>query len=301
VTQADVPGSAAAETVWLQQNRWSVAASRLKRSITRSRALALAMMIAAAVFGALAVQLSSRSAAVSNWLAFGAALAVGLGPVVGASATAARTRDWTRSRAVSESLKADVYAFLARVAPFGGADREEVLLDRMERLLGDAADLRKYAIPVTPAARRLPAVTDLDSYVGQRLTQQIEGYYRPRAAEMRRRLRAVRVFEIALGVAGAVLAALAATFEVRAVAAWVGVSTTLISAVMAHAATSRYEYQQIEYQHTGEELDRMRARYHAAPEEVEAASFIERCEALISVQNEAWMVRLGEGSSPSVS
>ena len=63
---------------------------------------------------------------------------------------------WTRLRSVSEALKADTYRYLAGVAPFGGADRDAVLLGRFDALMDDAGDLVGRTLDAPPADRPLP-------------------------------------------------------------------------------------------------------------------------------------------------
>ena len=134
----------------------------------------------------------------------------------------------------------------------------------------------------------MPPVKDVDSYVEQRGTGQIDGYYRPQAARQQRRLARVRQAEFVLGGAGAVLAAVGATWQLSSATVWVPVLTTVTAALTAHAAAARYEYLLVEYLRTAAELERLRSRYHSAghggSESTEDA-FVEAREHVISVQN----------------
>jgi hypothetical protein len=103
-----------------------------------------------------------------------------------------------------------------------------------------------------------------------------------------------------------VLAATAGAFGVAQPAAWVAVATTVATAVTAHAMASRYEYQLVEYTRTADQLDRLLARRELAvrsaapgPGPADDDAFVEECERLISVQNEAWMVRLQSAEQPA--
>jgi hypothetical protein len=186
-------------------------------------------------------------------------------------------------------MKADLYTFLAGVAPFRGVDADRVLLDRMERLLVDAAGMAKYVAGIDPVQRPLPAVHDVGSYITVRLAEQIAGYYRPKARQMRQRASVIRRLELGIGVVGAALAVLTAVFQIREASAWVGVATTITAALTAHAAAARYEYQQLEYTRTADELDRLRLlRADNALDD----KFVAACEHVISIQNEGWMAKL---------
>jgi hypothetical protein len=118
-----------------------------------------------------------------------------------------QTRRWTRARSVAEAMKAEVYVFLAQS---GGdtAEREGNLRDQIRRLEAEADDLQPYAQDVNPETRALPAVTDVNTYLDVRVrTSQLEKYYKPKARQMRRRLRWAKAIEVTLTLMAAALAA----------------------------------------------------------------------------------------------
>lgn len=81
--------------------------------------------------------------------------------------------------------------------------------------------------------------------------------------------------------------------EVHTVA-WIGVVTTAGTAVAAHAAEARYVYQFIEYSRTVQQLDHILDGYLQATgprTEEDDDELIAECERIISIQNEAWMVK----------
>ncbi len=280
-----------ASLAWRQQSVWSQSANQLKKSISRSRTAALCLTVLGALLGTGAAQASSWNAAAAKGLALAAAVAVALGPIAARFATLERTRDWTRLRSVSEAIKADVYTYLAHARPFDVPDPDKVLMRRLTQLLEEARDLRKYSAGVTPAARGLPPVDGVGSYIKYRLTAQIDDYYRPRARDMRRRLARTQRAEIGLAAIAAILAALASVYGRHGTAAWVAAVTTIIAAVTAHGAAARYEYQAIEFARTADELERLRARYNIG----DAPDIVQDSEHIISIQNEGWMAKL---SSP---
>ena len=92
---------------------------------------------------------------------------------------------------------------------------------------------------------------------------------------------------------GVLLAAVAAAGELDALAAWVAVVTTLAAALSSHVAASRWEYQLVEYLRTAAELGRLRDEWSVAGALDEAAEdrFVERCEHVVSIQNDGWMAK----------
>ncbi|MEV6398682.1 DUF4231 domain-containing protein [Streptomyces sp. NPDC051907] len=285
---------AAIAKVWDQQSVWSQSANKLKATVEGARTLALVLGIAAAALGTAAAQTMDWNSTVGTVLAFAAAAAAGAAPIAAQRGGPGRLSDWTRLRAVSEALKAEVYTCLARVGPYQqAADASALLAERCRSYRTDGGDLVRYTTGVAPVARQLPAVKDIDSYVDHRLRRQIETYYRPKAERMHRNLQRVGRIEAVLGGLGAVLAAAAGAFAMGALAAWVAVAASVSVAVTAHAVAQRYAYQHLEFLRTAEELERLLDRWTSesahTPERAEA--FVAECEHVISIQNEAWMIR----------
>lgn len=279
-------------SVWDQQNTWSKAANKTKFEVSRSRGWMLRLTIAGAISSAAAVQTAGWSTVAARVLGGLAAAALGLVPVLGRSDTTRLTRDWTRLRSVSEALKTEVYTYLAGVALYRGSDRQVTLLDRANEIT-DQPDLTRYTAGTVHDERPLPDIHDVASYIRIRLSGQIDGYYRPKAAQYRRRTDRLRRVEVALAALGAVLAAVAAVVPRAGIGTWVGVVTTIAGAVVAHAAAQRYEYQQVEFWRTADQIEYLRSRYESAEhDETGDDGFVAECERVISIQNDAWMAKL---------
>jgi hypothetical protein len=283
--------SEVAEWAWRQQSVWSQTANRLKRSLDLARGTALSLTITGAVLATLATQVATLSSVAGRALALAAAIAVGLVPLLRRLGGRTAVQDWTRARSVSEALKSEVFVFLAGVAPYRDGDRE--LQDRTDALLRDGGDLLRHTAGIEPVQRELPPVHDVHTYSVERLAQQIDRFYRPKAEQLGRRLSLVRTAEAALGVLAVVLAAVAATQQLSRAAAWIAVVTTVTAALTAHAAAARYEYQMIEYLRTAAELERLRAlRDRFVGKGIEGEDdFVQQSEHVISIQNEAWMAK----------
>ncbi|WP_051852814.1 DUF4231 domain-containing protein [Streptomyces aureocirculatus] len=270
---------------------WSQAADHAKRAIMRARTVALVLGVTGACAGTAAAQIMTWSAEAGKALAFLAAAAVALVPLATKRAGPQQMQDWTRLRSLSEELKSETYAYLARVAPYRDADAPHLLLDRAERAITDAGDLIARTIPFTPRRRALPPVSDVGSYMELRVTSQVEEYYRPRAAHMSRRNAQVRRVELVLAATAAALGAASGAFGSDRATVWVATVTTVAAAVTAHAAASRYAYQEVEFSRTATELERLTARRVGAPDPATDDAFVEQCERVISAQNEGWMAK----------
>ncbi len=289
---ADAPAGDLVDAVWGRQSVWSQTANMLKARIDRLRSVMLGLGVASAVLTTLAAQASSLSTGTGKALSLLAGVAVGLVPLVRARLGRDAVSRWTRARAVSEELKAEVYQFLAGVGPFRGPDRGPVLLQRSQQVQDEAADLLEHTVGLEPSPREVPAVHDVGSYVRGRLAPQIR-WYEGRSSDLARRLSWARRVELVLSVAGVVLAAVAASFAIDAAAAWVAVVTTVTAALSSHVAASRWEYQLVEYLRTAGELRRLHEAWLGAATsgDAEADWLVDRCEQVVSVQNEGWMAR----------
>ncbi|WP_435186929.1 DUF4231 domain-containing protein [Streptomyces sp. bgisy126] len=280
--------------IWAQQASWSLAANRQKRRIGRVRAVSLFCFVIAAVLGTAAAQIGPAHPTAAQWSAFGAAVAVGVVTVLNSRVGQGQIQEWTRLRSVSEAFKGEVYACLAGVGSYRTPRAVTVLRDAVNGIRAEAADLLHHIVdlPVDPS-RPLPAVDGVDSYVRVRVQGQIDDYYRPRALWMHRRLRVVRRTEVLLGSAAVLLGAGSGAFQVEAAAAWVAVISTVSATVVAYAAAAKYEYQELEFLRTADELERILADWrlsaHATPEAEDA--LVGRCEQVISILNDTWMVK----------
>ena len=227
----------------------------------------------------------------------GAAVAVGLVPVIRPRFGHKAVEAWTRARSASETLKEQVYTYLAGVSPYRGTDRDQRLREQAYATLAAIDDLQPHTTVIQPAPRPLPAVHDIDGYVAVRVSQQIHGYYRRmQAGKLRERLRWLRGAELALAATAGVLSATAGSLGVKGAAAWVPVVTTISGALAAHVAAARYEFLLVEYARTAAQLERLCDGRQTAADRGQAAHaddrFVAECERVISAQNESWMAKL---------
>ncbi|MCX0269643.1 DUF4231 domain-containing protein [Nocardia zapadnayensis] len=263
----------------------------MKHSIDRARAMGLTLGIVGAVAGTAAAQVMPWHSAVGRALALLAAIAVGIVPLTVNNAGPQQIRDWIRLRSVAEQLKSQVYLYLVGAAPYRGSDTSELLVDHADRVIADAGDLARHTSGLTAHVRPLPPVTDIASYLDERVRGQADNYYRPRAAEMNRRQRRIHRLELALTAVAVVLGAVSTAFQAGWAAAWVATVTTMTAAVSAHIAATRYAYQELEFSRTAAELENLAARYDLGQATEGDDIVVERCERAIATQNDAWMTK----------
>jgi len=274
---------------WDQESVWSQAASRLKRSVARTRSATLGLTILSAVLSTAAAVVGLGEPG-GKWLVFGASAAAGLAAVGHVLAVGKAVQPWTRARSVSEAIKSEVYTYLTCAGDYALDGRDDVLEARVAAFEKDAADL--LPSDITPKPRETPAVNDAGSFARLRVTAQVDEYYKPNAADLDRKIKAARGVEIGLAITGALIAAAAGTWEIDDLAIWVPVVTTVSAAIAAHAAAERYEFLRLEYSRTARELEHLLSRWKRS--RLSDDEFVMQCESVISVQNEAWMAKLTE-------
>jgi hypothetical protein len=294
------PEQDALRFVWDRQSVWSRTANALKDRLQRSRVLVLALSVAAAVLVTSGAQLASLSSATGKVLAWLGAAAAAVSAVFSARAGRDAVADWTRARSTSEALKAEVYLYLAGVAPYRDADRLQRLKSRTDGILRSAGDLEARTAGVDAEPRDLPAVSDVPTYTAERVTRQIDGYYRPRARTMDTLAGRFATAATGLAIVAALLSAGAAVLAVDEFAAWLPVVTTVSAALAAHAGAQRYDGLALEYSRTATQLERLRLD-EPDPATADAAAldtYVQQCEQVISVQNEAWMALSVTATTP---
>lgn len=274
---------------------WSLAADKLKAAQQWRWRVRLGGTVAAAALTLAATQLKPVD---GTWpVVLGALAAVALTAIglVRITQDKEQTRRWTRARSVSEAIKTHVYTFLAQEP---GTRREEELVAAVHRLEDDAEDLipvvRDMKDRAVASPRPFPEVDDVETYLQLRVRRsQLEGYYEPKAAELRRRLSWAKGVEVALTLLAAGLATVAAVLP--NVSAWAAVVAAATGAFTAYVAAERYEFLWIEYTRTADELDRLLTR-RTTPDGAPLAGMdlVKACEDVISVQNQAWMAKWGE-------
>jgi SMODS and SLOG-associating 2TM effector domain 1/Protein of unknown function (DUF4231) len=293
------PDSTVAKWAYGRQSVWSQTADRLKAGPTRQRTWRLGLTTAAAVLALAGSQVKPVSTPAAVALAIIAAVAMAAVAYTRWRASPQQAKRWTQARSVSEALKTEVFLFLCSGGDYQSGDRAARLRAAVKRLEDDAVAVSQYTLGITPRTRDLPAVSDVESYLAVRVRKlQLEDYYVPKAATMKRRLQQFKAVEVALALVAAGLAA--AAIASASVAAWAAVVTTASGAVAAYMAAERYEFLWIEYSRTAVQLQRLLDLHDSGdPEAPAGPDLAAACEQVISIQNEAWMVKWGEDGDDS--
>ena len=284
--------SQACQTTWREHRVWSKTAGAIKRDISFWQGGALAFAGLGAIIETAAAQLSTSSS--GKTLSIIGAVILALIPVIrGAKLAKDSVRNWIRARSASEGLKTEIYFYLTQTPPYDGGDRDDQLATRRDQITNKVKDLAAEAA-VQRNDKPLPGPLDVNGYIQERVNQQIDGFYIPRAQENARLLKQARGLEFTLGIAAAASGALGAVKGMEQFGAWVAVVTTLAGAVTAHVAAARYEFLAVSYRATAHRLESLRDQWldsqqPAAGAKMTPAEFIKQCEDAISMENQGWM------------
>ena len=280
------------EEAWELQRRWSMLAKRTAGAIARWRAANLMLILLGSVLGALAAQLSGAWGALAGPLGAASALALAFAAFIQSRLlTQERIRLRIRSRAAAESLRGIVFQYLAKVPPFDGENRGELLGDRVGQVgrltdqPGEAALLLAAAVDGRP----LPNVAGIADYVRERAVDQ-RAWHARRAGETLALAKRWRGAQLAATAVATALAALGGVVSAVNLSTWVAVATTAAAALAAHLAASQYDRIADSYARTALALDALLAEFDPDTEDVHRAGrFVAATERVLAAENEAWV------------
>lgn len=292
------------ESAWRDQAMWSETANLFKTSLFTWRYRATLAGVAGALFQTLAATLVSFGDA---WWWPRTVISI-VGTVILATvpfitknkASKDHLARWVRARSASEALKEVIYRFLVGVPPFETNSSVAALSERCQAIKEKVQDLRIYNATVEPQPKKRPFELTVDEYVENRVNDQIDNFYVPKAREKALKAERLHGWEFRFGGLAVVLAALASALpaagltQLSVLGSWVAVVTTIVAAITAHLASSRYDHEAIIYLGTADRLTAVRDIWLSDPNRMAPASvtrFVENCEHAISTQNEAWLAK----------
>jgi hypothetical protein len=286
---------AALQTVARDQRRWSLTANSLKSQINWARGCVLILAVAGAILETLASQLHPTES-YSPGKIIGYVGAVGLASIAVIRVQylpQSRMQAWLVGRSISEALKRELYRYRTSTGPYRAENRDQILIDRRDAIVEKARSLQAFAVePSETGTLDLPPL-DSDGYIQNRLDAQVK-WYRERAATCSTRQSAFAAVQFILALAGAGIGAIAVSMRDRSPAAWVAVTTTMLSALGSYLLAQRFEQLIVTYRVTAERLESIRVRWSSLDE------LVEQCESALAQENQSWMTSVDEtGAKPN--
>ncbi len=280
------------DQAWNLQQRWSSAANAAHDTIGRARRANLALLVAAAIAGAIGGVAHETTAVVRTMAVLSATLLGSAGVLQQRVLARANVGRWVALRTASETLKAAVWHDLA----LGRADDDaagaaiSALIDEVQAGTAPFADA--LLAPVA-AAKPLPDVADLAGYRVRRADSQA-GWHRDKATTLLQTARRLRNAELLGTIAGVAVSAAAATFASSVLTPIVSALTTVAATIAAHLSAAKYERVAAGYAATTIALERAGELLVSNPNEAETSAFVGAVEAILTRQNDAWLTLLSE-------
>jgi|SRR5579871_738846 len=287
-------GEKIVQDFWDEHAAWSVAADGLKSSRVFWRTVALILTVAGAALQTWASVLSKPKSPI-GMIGF---VSLALVPFITARfLTPERTRNWLRSRSISEAIKSEIYSYRAGADPYTGADALEKLRDKVQEIQSWGKELALDRARAAAQSSQAPPSLDVNGYLQARVYEQISKYYQPKATLNATRAEQFRWVETAFAGMAAILGAYASFSDSKGVGPWVAVLTTSGGSLSAHAAASRYDFQATTFLATALQLKDLTHEWqisgHQAPSK-EWSAFVRSCEEVISAENRGWMAKWGQ-------
>jgi SMODS and SLOG-associating 2TM effector domain 1/Protein of unknown function (DUF4231) len=283
---------------------WPETADRLKHRLDLIRWIVFGLSIAGAPAGAIASQLSSGGSTTSIHSVFAAIGTVFLATGTFVSSRFLRDNDlraWVRARAAAEALKREAFKYAVRAKPYDDAVRaDQSLIAEREKIENNVEDLADRAvIPTRPGSSPRHRLTK-QQYREQRIENQINAFYRPKADRYRNIASRLRAIEFTLALTATIITALAGVVgksipigaERFDLAALTAVLTTVSGTILADIEASRYQYLVTSYLATARRLEDAAAdSAQLAADPSSWSDFVNRCQDIIATENTSWLAK----------
>ena len=290
--------------VWGKYREYALTSRKRKAELTAWRFRVLIFGITGAILGTLcqeSIRLGFNDSSNLSWVPFilglSSAAAIGLATYFGKElVNPYQEQRWIRSRSMAEALKSEIYLFRSNSPPYDTDKKPEKLIENVEELLKKVEDLPTEIISEEQKQEGLPTEDlTVEEYIEKRVNDQINNFYRPGSDELKRKMKRNKNIGLSLGVFAVVLGALGLTGWT---AGWIAVICTIAASITAFAYAGRYQYLIISYQTTANKLERLRVSWESkgkTDNDTDARNkFIRECEAVISIENSAWMVEMAK-------
>ena len=290
--------------VWGKYREYALTSRKRKDELTAWRFRVLIFGITGAILGTLcqeSIRWGFNDGSNLSWvpliLGFSSAAAIGLATYFGKElVNPYQEQRWIRSRSMAEALKSEIYLFRSNSPPYDTDKKPEKLIENAVELLKKVEDLPTEIISDEQKQKGLPTEDlTVEEYIQTRVNDQINNFYRPRSDELKQKMKRNKNIGLSLGVFAIVLGALGLTGWT---AGWIAVIATIAASITAFAYAGRYQYLIISYQTTANKLERLRVLWESkgkVDKDTDARNkFIRECEAVISIENSAWMAEMAK-------
>jgi SMODS and SLOG-associating 2TM effector domain 1/Protein of unknown function (DUF4231) len=277
------------DLVWRRHRQWSRVANAARARLDQWRLWNLLLLVLGALAGAVAAQTWLASGAATGF-AIVAVVALGLAGFIQVRAlNPGQTARWTRARAASEALKAEVYRYLIRVSPYAGVDRAETLLAQLDLVQARAQAQLVEQQTSSADDRPVPTLRTFEGYVTERAQDQAN-WHRRKSAEHGRQARTLRIWQLVATCLGVILSAITGFVPSWRLSTWTAAATTIAAVLGAHLAATQHQRIAATYAATADQLERLITDIDpAAATPQQQAQFAADVERILVAQQEGWL------------
>jgi hypothetical protein len=277
------------EDAWNEYRGWARRARALQTSARRGSRLSFVCASVSAILG-VAASHAAGIPMLGRVLAFAAAVVAALTPVIGREILSTNSEArWIQARATAEAIKSECFRFAASLGDYSGSGAKTAFAMRRDALTeaAERAGLVPLADPVAkdgdPRCPSMPLTASW--YVANRLDEQLR-YYAKGQTENERAATHLRTISFASAVIAAILGVMASNFALEWFAPWIGVMTTITTAVMAYGLLERRQFLAATYGAMAMRLSRIKAMFSDGLIDLDA--LITTTETLLQSEHAAW-------------
>jgi SMODS and SLOG-associating 2TM effector domain 1/Protein of unknown function (DUF4231)/SLOG in TRPM, prokaryote len=310
----DVP---VVKLTWRRLASYDVTAARLRRNSERLERSILLLGIIVTFIALLDNELSIHEIAgwwdeVFHWSLVVMPVVVSI--LIAMSASMAIGKRWVLLRSASESIRRELFGWRTRTGHYrddgGGPTTRRASVERLvDRVCAIESRLMKSEVGTSTLVDvgEAPAITlagahheddgvsrlGPDAYFRLRIEHQL-GYYRSKVRRLARNLRLLQVVSILAGAAGTILA-------VTGNEVWIGLSTAVAAAVVAHIGRSQIDATLSGYNYAIASLEELRSRWLAVPPkertEQHFDDLVQRAERALEREQASWQRHMSDAMS----
>jgi hypothetical protein len=286
---------------WNDYRGWAKLARDLQTETRRWNLAAVVLVIAAAVFGAIA---SVAPEAWSSWVAGAAAIASAVGAYLGKQIVGSGDEEgWIRARAAAEAIKSECYRYSARAgayAPDPNASKADADAAAAKALVTRTAEIAKAAtdrllvradnpIPDGDSDKGEPPDAMTKDWYGKFRIQDQRDYYRKAIARNQAAVSRLWWIAFAAGLLAVVFGA-AGILSAPRFAPWIGAATTVAAAIAAYGLIDRRKYLIASYAAMRSSLEQIVGLDTAAP--IKLPDLVTATEDLLDGEHKAWLPQM---------
>ena len=276
---------------WNAYRGWAKLARELQGQTQQWNLAALLLVIAAAIFGAVA---SVAPTAWSAWVAGAATVASAVGAFLGRQIVGSGDEaGWIQARAVAEGIKSECYRYAARAGVYAlpNADSAKALGARIAEIAKQATDKglvrADNPVPDSGDKREPPVPMTKGWYASARIKDQIV-YYGD--AVVRNRKGADKLWWVAFAAGLAAVVAGALGVWQQQIAPWIGAATTVAASIAAYGLIDRRKYLIATYAAMQSRLEEILGLDEEVP--MSLPDLVATTENLLDGEHQAWLPQM---------